>query len=87
MNNDVPPQKVSESRQVQNKEARAARCPACQLQLCKARDSRPHEKLVVVEKGSMLQGGDRAYTCQTCGVTLVNSHDSRKPGWSHARPN
>lgn len=73
-----------EIHQAQNREARAARCPACQLQICKARDAIPHGKLVEADR-NLIQGGDRAYTCQTCGITLVNSRDARKPGWSHAK--
>ncbi len=61
------------------------RCPACQLQLCKARESAPHAGLVEAARSDLLQGADRAFTCQTCGVTLVNSPDTRKPGWTQAR--
>jgi uncharacterized protein with PIN domain len=68
----------------QNREARATRCPACQLQICKSRDVKPHENLVEADRNTM-PGADRAYTCQTCGIMLVNSRDARKPGWSQTR--
>lgn len=77
-------QHPDDSRQAQNRKARAARCPACQLQICKARDAGPHEKLIEADR-TLMQGGDRAYTCQTCSITLVNSRDPGKPGWTHAR--
>lgn len=77
----------SDSSQSQNRRARAARCQACQLQICKSREVPPHEGLVEAERGTALQGADRAYTCQTCGITLVNSPDAHKPGWSQSRLN
>lgn len=75
---------TEETRQAKNRTARAARCPACQLQLCKAREAAPHDGLKEAERTAM-QGADRAFICQTCGITLVNSRDAGKPGWSHAR--
>ncbi len=60
------------------------RCAACQLQLCKSRDERPHAALAEVSHNdtSRLSVGFR---CQTCGTVLVRSQDMGKPGWSHQR--
>jgi hypothetical protein len=72
-------------------DGRLERCPACQLQLCKAREARPHAGLVEasgsgLKEGGPLRGADRAFTCQTCNATLINSPDMNKPGWSQPRP-
>jgi len=74
-----------EDRHTENKESRGARCSACQLQLCKARESQPHAGLVEAAGDGKLRGADRAFTCQTCGTTLINSQDMRKPGWAQTR--
>ncbi|MSO98974.1 MAG: hypothetical protein EXR11_12275 [Rhodospirillaceae bacterium] len=64
-----------------------ARCRACQLQLCKSREERPHADLKAVVDGSIeakdsaIKGRDTAYTCQKCGTGLVNSTDKTEPGW------
>lgn len=68
-----------------NKALLSKRCPACQLQICKAREAAPHGGLVEAARSDLLHGADRAFTCQTCGITLINSPDTRKPGWLQVR--
>lgn len=62
----------------------AARCSACQLQLCKARGAAPHGGLVEAKRED-LEHFERAFVCKTCGITLINSPNTAKPGWVHAR--
>lgn len=64
--------------------AAAARCPACQLQLCKSRVQGPHALLTEVKSDESSGGRETSFTCQTCGVTLINSADLGKPGWRQA---
>jgi hypothetical protein len=70
---------------VPHKNLVSSRCPACQLQLCKARTAAPHAGLNENSSDEMLRGQERAFLCQTCGITLVNSPDTTRPGWSHVR--
>jgi uncharacterized protein with PIN domain len=60
-----------------------ARCPACQLQLCKGRDERPHKALMETTHDAVRS--DVAYSCQTCKAVLIRTADLAKPGWSQAR--
>jgi len=62
----------------------APRCPACQLQLCKSRQQRPHALLTEVKSDESSHGRETYFSCQTCGATLVNTSDLRKPGWRQA---
>ncbi len=62
----------------------APRCPACQLQLCKSREERPHAALTEFNRPDAPRLSS-AFTCQTCGSTLVRSQDMGKAGWSHQR--
>ncbi len=62
-----------------------SRCPACQLQLCKGRSEPPHAALKDVGAGGAMAGSDKHFTCQSCGITLVNSSDLATPGWRHHR--
>ncbi len=65
-------------------QAAAARCPACQLQLCKSRVQGPHALLTEVKTDESGRGRETFFSCQTCGVTLINSTDLGKPGWRQA---
>lgn len=62
-------------------------CRACQLQLCKGREEPPHFGLQVSAEdgGTQLRpaqgAGDTAYTCQTCGCSLINSTNRTVAGW------
>lgn len=67
-----------------NKSMVATRCPACQLQLCKARGASPHKGLTEAKRDD-IDHFERAFVCKTCGVTLINSPNMAKPGWKHAR--
>jgi hypothetical protein len=58
-----------------------ARCPACQLQLCKSRSQLPHAALTEVRTGQDRPNGERQFSCKTCGTTLVNSDDMTIAGW------
>jgi len=78
--NDAAP---SATRQAGALPGRPQRCAACQLQLCKSREERPHAALTEMP-GDALQR-DTAYSCQTCGCILVRSSDATRPGWSHHR--
>jgi uncharacterized protein with PIN domain len=60
-----------------------ARCPACQLQLCKSRFERPHGGLKETERDQV--NNSAQFSCDSCGILLVWSGDMRKPGWSQAR--
>ena len=59
------------------------RCAACQLQLCKGRGERAHGALKETAGG--FSGNGTAYTCATCGTTLVRSGDPAQAGWSQRR--
>lgn len=61
----------------------AARCPACQLQLCKSRDERPHAQLKEIAREELPQS--TVYGCATCGTTLTRSADTGRPGWAQQR--
>lgn len=63
--------------------ADAARCGACQLQLCKSRDESPHARL----RESAGDGAARqtVYRCEDCGATLIHSHDTAAAGWALPR--
>lgn len=56
------------------------RCPACQLQLCKSRDERPHAQLKEIGREELPH--TTVYGCGTCGATLTRSTDVSRPGWA-----
>ena len=60
-----------------------ARCPACQLQICKSRSQSAHAALKEVERDQA--GNSAVYCCDACGVSLVWSGDPGLPGWSQRR--
>ena len=61
------------------------RCRACQLQLCKGRNEPPHAALTAIAPGGGRMESERSFTCNTCGITMVNSPDLAQPGWRHVR--
>ena len=68
------------------KRTNVARCPACQLQLCKSRESLPHGALKVADSSIVsydkLDKAQHAlYMCETCAAVLVHSLDIRESGW------
>ena len=68
-----------------------ARCKACQLQLCKSRDERPHAALSAspvaqtTGRDKSRSPADTAFVCKTCGITMIHSADLARPGWRQAR--
>ncbi len=67
-----------------------ARCPACQLQICKSRHERPHAGLKPAEREVMADGklsseSHAVYLCQTCSAVLIHSSDVMEPGWRQRR--
>jgi hypothetical protein len=60
-----------------------ARCPACQLQICKSRFEPPHAGLKELERDQVKNSA--VYSCESCNVSLVWSGDFSRPGWSQAR--
>jgi len=65
--------------------AKATRCPACQLQLCKSRHQAPHAALKEISRNDADGALEVTYACGTCEATLISSTDMRKPGWRHER--
>ncbi len=65
-------------------QAAAVRCPACQLQICKSRVQAPHAALTEVKTDESHRGRETFFSCQTCGITLINSTDLAKQGWRQA---
>ena len=68
------------------KRAHTARCPACQLQLCKSREALPHTALKVADRSIVsydkLDKAQHAlYMCENCSTVLVHSLDIRESGW------
>lgn len=59
----------------------AARCAACQLQLCKSRDENPHAQL----REDARDASSTVYRCEACGGTLVRSRDPASAGWAVPR--
>jgi hypothetical protein len=64
----------------------AARCPACQLQLCKSRESLPHAALKVADSSivsydKLDKSHHALYMCENCTAVLVHSLDIRESGW------
>jgi hypothetical protein len=69
---------------------RVIRCPACQLQICKSRESLPHHALRaadsnVIEDDKFDRERHAIYSCQTCEAVLVHSVDLMEPGWRQLR--
>lgn len=69
---------------------RVTRCAACQLQICKSRESLPHVSLKAADSNLMEEGKlDRTrhamYLCQTCEAVLIQSSDPMEAGWRQLR--
>jgi hypothetical protein len=60
------------------------RCAACQLQICKSRHETPHGALQEMQRDEAKNTA--VFTCDTCGVSLVWSGDTNRPGWAQQRP-
>jgi hypothetical protein len=54
------------------------------LQICKSRVQPPHAQLNEVKVDESSRGRETYFSCQTCGITLINSSDLGKPGWRQA---
>ncbi|MBY0509736.1 MAG: hypothetical protein K2P94_06245 [Rhodospirillaceae bacterium] len=65
-------------------QAAAVRCRACQLQICKSRVQGPHAGLTEVKTDESHPGRETFFSCQACGITLINSTDLAKQGWRQA---
>jgi ribosomal protein S27E len=69
---------------------RVIRCHACQLQICKSRESLPHGGLKagdsnVLDTDRFDRTRHAVYACQTCEAVLVQSSDMMEPGWRQLR--
>jgi len=72
--------------ELSSKRAYLTRCPACQLQLCKSRESLPHAALKVADSSivsydKLNREQHALYLCESCSTVLIHSLDIREAGW------
>ena len=76
--------------ELSSKRTVVARCAACQLQLCKSRESLPHAGLKVADSNivpfdKFSRDQHALYLCERCSAVLVHSLDTNEAGWRQYR--